>query len=238
MEPRIQYAKTTDGVSIAYWSIGSGPPIVWMPTIPTTHVEREWDLSPIREAFETVARTNTLVRYDARGFGLSDPDVTDFSVDAMLRDLEAVTDRLQLDLFQIVAFGYAGPAGIAYTARHPERVSHLVLWHVPAVGSDVGEQYFDMAPLAMKDWELFTESWIRATLAWTEGALPRAGVELMRASADPARLQAWVEQLRDLDVRDLLPGVTVPTLVMHRRDNRLAPLDASRRIAAAIPDAQ
>jgi class 3 adenylate cyclase len=237
-EPRIQYAKTSDGVNIAYWVIGSGPPIVWMPTIPATHVEREWELPLLREAYDAIARSNTLIRYDGRGFGLSDRDVADFSVGAMVRDLEAIANHLGLESFDLLAFGFEGSSGIAYAARNPERVAHLLLWHVPAVGSDVPEQYHDLVALATRDWEMVTESWIRATLAWTEGELPQVGVELMRASADPAHLQAYMEQLRDRDIRDLLPNVAVPTLVMYRREYRLPPLDAARRVAAAIPDAQ
>jgi class 3 adenylate cyclase/pimeloyl-ACP methyl ester carboxylesterase len=238
MEPRIQYTKTSDGVNIAYWVMGSGPPIVWMPTIPATHIEREWELPLTREAYDAIARSNTLVRYDGRGFGLSDRDVSDFSVRAMVRDLEAIANHLGLESFDILAFGFEGSCGIAYTARNPERVSHLVLWHVPASGNDVSEQYHDLAALAQRDWEMASEAWIRATIAWEEGDLPRVGAGLMRASADPAHLRAYMEQLRDRDVRDLLPNVAVPTLVMHRREYRLPPLDASRRIAAAIPGAE
>jgi class 3 adenylate cyclase len=155
-----------------------------------------------------------------------------------VRDLEAIANHLGLESFDILAFGFEGSCGIAYTARNPERVSHLVLWHVPASGNDVSEQYHDLAALAQRDWEMASEAWIRATIAWEEGDLPRVGAGLMRASADPAHLRAYMEQLRDRDVRDLLPNVAVPTLVMHRREYRLPPLDASRRIAAAIPGAE
>jgi class 3 adenylate cyclase/pimeloyl-ACP methyl ester carboxylesterase len=238
MQPRIQYTRTSDGVNIAYWAIGSGPPIVWMPTIPTTHIEREWEFPLIRAAYEAAAKSNTLIRYDGRGFGLSDRDVTDFSVQAMELDLEAIATHLELESFDLLAFGFEGSTGIVFSVRNPARVSHLVLWHVPASGDDVSEQYHDLAALAQRDWEIASEAWIRATIAWEEGDMAQVGAQVMRASADAAQLQSYMEQLRDRDVTDLLPRVAVPTLVMHRRDYRLAPLDASRRVAAAIPDAQ
>jgi class 3 adenylate cyclase/pimeloyl-ACP methyl ester carboxylesterase len=238
MEPRIQYAQTKDGVSIAFYQSGEGPPLVWMPALPATHLEFEWQIPEFRQVYDLTIRSNKLVRYDARGFGLSDRDVTDFSVDAMVRDLEAVADHLGLGKFQLLALGWEGSVAIAYAARHRERVSHLVLWHATVRGSDLAEQYFDLGVLAKKDWKMASEAWVRAVVAWTEGDLPRQLAALMRESADPDALMSYLEQRRELDVSALLPQLTVPTLVLHRRQYRYSPLEVSRRIAAAIPGAR
>ena len=93
MEPQIQYVTTSDGVKIAYFAIGSGRPQINV-NIPSSHLQLEWQSPEWRSLYERTAQRRTLVRYDARGLGLSDRDVTDFSVDAMIRDLEAVAGRL------------------------------------------------------------------------------------------------------------------------------------------------
>ena len=103
MEPRIQYAKTADGLSIAFYAIGQGPPQVYMVPHGVNHLELEWQIPQLRQAYERAARHNLYVRYDPRGFGLSDRDIADFSVEALVRDLEAVADHLGLDRFQLVA---------------------------------------------------------------------------------------------------------------------------------------
>src|SRR3989304_574833 len=134
MEPRIQYAKTSDGVSIAFCAIGQGMPIVQMP-MAVSHIQAEWQQPECRRWCERLSEMRNLVRYDTRGFGLSQREVTDFSIDTMLLDLEAVVDRLGLEKFALLGFVHTGPAAISYAAQHPQRVSHLVLWCTYARGS-------------------------------------------------------------------------------------------------------
>jgi len=129
MEPRIQYAKTADGVSIAFWTLGEGMPLVIMPpSVLASHVQLEWQWPEWRRWYEGLARRRKVVRYDGRGGGLSDRDVADFSLEARVLDLEAVVDRLGLERFVLLAAGTVGPTAIAYAVRHPPRVSHLLLW--------------------------------------------------------------------------------------------------------------
>jgi pimeloyl-ACP methyl ester carboxylesterase len=129
MEPRIQYAQTADGVSIALWTLGEGTAYVEMPTIPVSHIQMEWQIPEWRRWYEALAQRRMVVRYDCRGAGLSDRDVTDFSLDAQVLDLEAVVDRLGLERFALLSPIHSGPVAIAYAARHPDRVSHLILWN-------------------------------------------------------------------------------------------------------------
>src|SRR3989337_1517495 len=135
MEPRIQYAKTTDGVSIAVWTLGEGAPLVHMP-FPFTHIQLELEYPECRRWYDRLAQRRKLVRYDRRGFGLSDREVFDFSLDAFVLDLEAVVDRLGLEKFALFGLMHEGPAAIAFAARHPERVSHLILWCTYAQASE------------------------------------------------------------------------------------------------------
>src|SRR3990170_7117422 len=110
MEPRIQYAKTRDGVSIAFAEAGEGRPLISVPTPAFSHA------SKFRVAI-----------YDPRGSGLSDRDAIDFSMEAMIRDLEAVVARTGFDSFALAAWTSGVPIAVTYAVAHPERVSHLIL---------------------------------------------------------------------------------------------------------------
>ena len=136
MEPRIQYARTSDGVSIAFWTLGDGGPFVHMPWFRSSHIQVEWEIAEYRQWYEELCRNKQLVRYDGRGIGMSDRDVSDFSLDALVADLAAVVDRLELDRFALFGLLHTGPVAIAYAARHPGRVSHLILWCTYARSSD------------------------------------------------------------------------------------------------------
>ena len=137
MEPRIQYAKTSDGVSIAFWTLGeSGVPLVQMPVLGYSHVQLEWQIPEWRLWYERLAEKRKLIRYDGRESGLSERRVADFSMDAQVLDLKAVVDRLGLEGFALMGAFTTGPAAIAYAVRHPERVSHLLLWCAWSRGSD------------------------------------------------------------------------------------------------------
>ncbi len=100
MEPSIQYAKTADGVSIAYYAIGQGPVVLCL-TMQQSHLEAEWRIDPLRMAITAAAQWCTFVRFDPRRFGLSDRDPDDFALDSLVLDIEAVVDRLGLDELRI-----------------------------------------------------------------------------------------------------------------------------------------
>jgi pimeloyl-ACP methyl ester carboxylesterase len=110
MEPRIQYAKTADGVSIAFWTLGEGMPYL-MPNVPFSHIQLEWQMPGWRRWYERLAEKRMLVRYDERGTGLSERNVADYSVDAQMLDLEAVVDRLGVQRFALHVSSAAWPIG-------------------------------------------------------------------------------------------------------------------------------
>lgn len=118
MEPRIQYAKTSDGASIAYAAMGQGEPLVLMPQVPLGNLKFEWDWPEYRRYFQRLGKNRLLVRYDGRGSGLSDRQAIDFSLEAQVRDLDAVVGHLGLATLTLVAFIRAGPAAITYASRH------------------------------------------------------------------------------------------------------------------------
>jgi len=239
MEPRIQYAQTTDGVGIAFWTLGEGTPLVYMPVPPWGHIQMEWLMPARRAEYEHLADKRKLVRYDNRGHGLSDRDVTDFSLDSRLLDLEAVVDRLGLERFALLGVFHSGPVAIAYAVRHPDRVSHLLLWCTYARYSDyiASSQAQGLLALIDKDWELYTDTVAHARLGWSEAEQAREFAAFMRECVTQEAARAAFVSLRGLDVTDLLPQVRAPTLVLHRRQLPWPVVDVARGLASRIPDA-
>src|SRR5574341_50661 len=124
---RIRFCTSRDGTRIAYATCGAGPPLVWAASW-VHHLELDWDSPLWRPWISLLARRHTLVRYDWRGCGLSDREQVGFSFESFVGDLEAVIEAAGLE--QFVLFGTAGGSaiGATYAVRHPERVSHLVLY--------------------------------------------------------------------------------------------------------------
>jgi len=126
-ELQVQYAKTSDGASVAFCVMGSGQPLVEMPSLPFNHLQETWRRPRIRIGWERMSELRTVVRYDSRGTGLSPRDNLDFSLDAQIADLQAVTEKLGLSHFELQAIGNSVPAAIAYCARNPGIVTRLLL---------------------------------------------------------------------------------------------------------------
>jgi len=238
MEPRIQYAQTADGVSIAFWTLGEGTPLV--DSLPYSHLQLEWQVPELRRMEERLAEKRLLVRYDRRGSGLSDRDVADYSLDALVMDLEAVVDRLGLEKFALLALMHMGPAAMAYAARHPERLSHLILWHSSARASvsRVSPQIEAIMALADTDWELFTETLAHVALGWSEGEEAHRYAAYFRECTTPEAMRAADSASNEFDVAALLPQVQSPTLVLHRRQAPFPQVDSARGLAARIPGAR
>ena len=246
VEQTLGFATTSDGVRIAYATTGEGPPLVFVLGW-ATHLERGL-ASPVYDRSDFIrsnSRHRMLVRYDGRGFGLSDRDVDEFTLEARLRDLEAVVDDLGLDRFAIYAVSAGGPVGIAYSVAHPERVEALILAGTMAAATG-------FAPLEAERWNgmlaLFRTSWdspiVRSMMV--EFLAPDAGEiernvmsEFLHVSGDGAAISGFFEQmLFEIDTRDLTERVAVPTLVIHGQDDPAIPLAAGRELASRIPGAR
>jgi class 3 adenylate cyclase len=242
MEPRIQYAKASDGVSIAYAVLGDGVPLVHLPWLPYGHLQMEWQVPEIRGWYERLAEQRMLVRLDGRGTGLSERDVTDFSLDARMLDMEAVVDRLNLEKFVLYGTLHSGPAAIAYAVRHPQRVSQLILWCTYALGSDWYESPRVRAVLALRDtdWQTFTEAAVRAFggVGWEAGEVGHRLAVLLQESITQQEYQRFQPILNAVDVTELLPQVKAPTLVLHRRQWPGLGVDVARGLTGRIPDAR
>jgi pimeloyl-ACP methyl ester carboxylesterase len=239
MEPRIQYAQTADGVSIAFWTLGEGMPLIHMP-LGFSHTQMEWQFPECRGWYERLAEKRKLVRYDGRGFGLSERDITEFALDTQVLDLEAVVDRLGLEKFALLGLMHSGPGAIEYAAYHPERVSHLLLWCTYARASEwlASPEVQAVRGLIGTAWQTYTETVAHTLLGWSAGEPARRYAALIRESCTPEMLQAAFSAINQIDVVAFLSQVSAPTLVLDRREAAGARVSVARSLASQIPDAR
>jgi DNA-binding CsgD family transcriptional regulator len=239
MERPTQYARTTDGVKIAFTTKGTGTPYLEMPPIPFGHGAGPAEIPEWQTWDAEISRRGTLVMYDCRGTGMSDRDVSDFSLDGWVRDIAAVADALDLEKFVIFApDSLAVPAAIAYATQNPERVSHLVLWqahpHIKHLLAQPG--FATVLELIDRDWKLFSEVLVQLMEGFLDPETAQKEAAMMRELHTPHSLKAAFEAADDIDVTDLLPLVKAPTIVLHRRDGRQE-LSESMSVASGIPGA-
>ncbi len=242
----ISYCRAPDGVRLAWSRIGQGAPLMkaanWL-----SHLEHDWDSPVWSGTLDRLASGHSLVRYDARGNGLSDWEVDALSLDAWVDDLKAVADAAGLERFPLLGISQGCAVSVAFAVRYPERVSHLVFFGGFALGPrkrspEMRAQRDAMSTLIRLGWgadepvfrQLFTSQFMpTATKEQAE-----AFNELQRHSASPECASRYYDTVGDLDVRDLLPQVKAPTLVMHVRGDLVAPLVGGRELAAGIPGAR
>jgi len=240
MEPQIQYATAPDGVRIAFWSLGDGVPFLMISPMPYSNVQKEWGWAPQRGFYEDLMPGLQLIRYDCRGAGLSDRDISDYSLEAQAGDILAVADRLGLERFALEGFAHSGGVAIHLAANYPERVSHLVLWCCYPRGSDYGraprEKVLDS--LMEEDWEFWTRAEAFRLSEYEGGRMSKFVLEYIRESLTEKGSKAAVEVLRKVDVTALMPKVRAPTLVLHRTGIAPITVDMARELASTIPNAR
>ena len=237
MEPRIQYAKTSDGVSIAFSVTGEGTPLVLVPAPPVSHAQLAWEmwgyvLKPLAQRFHVVV-------YDSRGSGLSDRDTVDFPMEARVRDLEAVVAQAALESFVLMSIGDGVPIAVTSAAAWPESVSHLILLDGWVKNSDFLQSpaaQFEVA-IRDKDWALYTETLWGAWFGFDNPDLARQVAAYMRECVGPDGLRAAYAAMGGWDVSGLLSRVRAPTLVAHNRGG-VIPVQLGQRLAAGIPGAR
>jgi class 3 adenylate cyclase len=236
----VEYATATDGACIAYWATGEGRPFVHMPNPPWSHSLIAWQVPEMRRWFERLLGKRRMIRYDSRGSGLSDRQVTNFSLDAMVGDLEAVIERVDPPPFALFAYFASGPVAIAYAVRHPERLSHLILWCSYARGTDYTRSAAVRATRSLieQDWETYTETAAHVLLGWDEGEEAHRLAHYMREAVEAKTAQQLFAHIDEFDVTPLLRAIKTPTLVLHRRQISWADENVPRRMAANIPNAR
>ncbi|MEE8346899.1 MAG: adenylate/guanylate cyclase domain-containing protein, partial [Dehalococcoidia bacterium] len=192
------------------------------------------------QGYELVLEKRRLIRFDGRGAGLSEQSVGDFSLDARLLDLESVVERLGLEEFALLGHSSSGPLAIAYAARNPDRLSHLVLLNTFASNADYIKipQMSGLLRLIDSDWEMFTETAAHVVFGWSEGEEARRYAAFMRECVSAENARAILAARQETDVAELLPRVKVPTLVVQYRGVAFPTVDIARGLASRIPNAR
>ena len=241
MAQEVRYVTTSDGVQIGYVVSGSGPVVVVMPDIGfSSMLFAERDLPEVAAWAEAVSRRFTYVRYDARGFGYSQPRVPDMSRATWHRDLEAVVAAVGATNYAL--FGWLGTARIAveYAAAHQEEVSHLVAWppDYPVLSSPEGDS---LESLAMGDWETFTETYAHVVMGWENSERARRLAAHWRETVTQNLYARFLIEFRWPSVGELvrLRGrIVAPTLVLARRHryatDRIAALAALQDVRVVV----
>jgi pimeloyl-ACP methyl ester carboxylesterase/DNA-binding SARP family transcriptional activator len=244
---RIQFCTASDGVHIAYATVGEGPPLVkaanWL-----SHLEHDWEAPIWSPLFRELARDHNFIRYDERGNGLSDWDVDEISFEVFVTDLETVIDTLGLERFPLLGISQGAAVSIEYAVRHPERVSHLVLfgaypagWRIDASEKLIREREAVMT-LTESGWgqdnpayrQIFSSTFMPSAtteeLSWFNN--------FQRQTTSPKNAVRFLSAFGDIDVRSRLAEVTVPTLVMHSTGDQRIPFTTGRKIATEIRNAE
>jgi pimeloyl-ACP methyl ester carboxylesterase/DNA-binding CsgD family transcriptional regulator len=248
MNQKIGFARSTDNIRIAYASSGNGPPLVRVGTW-LTHLHHDWDSAIWKHWFEFQSSQHTLIRYDPRACGLSDGEAAQVNFNGVVSDLEAVVDHLELERFPLFGMSQGVATAVEYAARHPERVSCLILYSGVPVGWDVAEP--DSADYLK--WNA-TETLIRSEWGSDNPAIrsmfinyfvPDATPEEQLAYAVAARKSASKEvagaimrMLGSLNVLDRLPELQVPTQVIQISEDALTPPIATQVLMERIPNAE
>jgi pimeloyl-ACP methyl ester carboxylesterase/DNA-binding CsgD family transcriptional regulator len=244
----IEFCEAPDGTRLAYALDGSGPPLVrtanWV-----SHLEHEWQSAVRRPTLEALTGRFTLLRYDQRGCGLSDRSVQNISFDIWVEDLNAVVDAAGFHRFSLLGSSQGCAIAIAYAARYPERVTHLMLYGGFVLGRlkrDLTEQQREEARTLIKIIEL---GWGKDTAefrqVFTTQFMPDASLEqqrafneLQRISTSPENAARIVSEFDSIDVRKLAASVRAPTLILHSRGDARIPFEEGRRMASLIPGAR
>ncbi|HEY1826892.1 MAG TPA: adenylate/guanylate cyclase domain-containing protein [Acidimicrobiales bacterium] len=246
-EPRqIRYAKTHEGLNIAYQSVGEGPPDLvyigeWL-----GHLEANWEEPNMANFIGRLALISRVLLFDKRGVGLSDPvSLRELpSLEAWCDDVSAVMDDIGCERAALVAAGSGGALAITFAAMHPDRITALVLCNATAkVGR--ADDYLFGVPQHIND--SVSETFGRGEHPFPELYLGDAGRDerfmaawqkYVNRAASPGTQFVMVKMLGDLDLRHVLPAIRVPTLVVHRADDPWTRVEHGRYLAEHIPGAK
>ena len=246
MNQEIRFCTSADGVKLAYAVSGEGPPLVMSATW-LTHLEHQWRSLAWRPWLDAFSPGHTLLRYDSRGCGLSDRDVSDLSFEAWVRDFECVIDAAGFRQFDLLATCQGGPIAIEYAARHPERVKHLVLYGAYARGRlrwterpeeiEKGQLLLDMTRLG---WGQDGHALLQV---WSNHFQPGGSIEHLRSWSEQMQTatsaETAVELVRlswSMDVSAAARRIKCPTLIVHPERDAVVPIEEGRRLAGLIAD--
>jgi len=245
MAPPVQYAKTSDGVNIAYLTLGDGPPVVFASNIYGDAFFYQLRIPRFTQfPDELVSAGFCPILMDVRGMGGSDRDVEDLSLDARVRDIEAVAARLSEPRFAICGLDNGALTAIAYAAKHPDRVSHLLLFmpwrsfEARRLASTATQAISAMTPRTDEEWDVWAKVVGSVATNFQDSDEARQMAAAIRDSSTPVQRAVYMKATSLIDVTDLLPRVEAPTLVLHHPQASFVPHEISRDVATRITGAQ
>ena len=229
MEQRIQMTKAADGTNIAFAVSGAGPLLISIPAPPDNHLQLEWEDAERRRTLEYLSTYRQLVRFDGRGTGISDRDVTDFSLNARVSDLEAVVERLGVEQFALLSGGHGTQVSVTYAARHPGRVTHLVAINPFARGSEVmsKEQLAIYDRMLRTDFRMFTDVLGAQMFGWGTEEGPRYAA-YFRACVEPETAAAIYQEMLVVDLTEELHKVVCPVLAIRPAKSQMGTAGSMR----------
>jgi pimeloyl-ACP methyl ester carboxylesterase/DNA-binding CsgD family transcriptional regulator len=242
--PPIQYATASDGVRIAYISVGEGAPLVFASNIFGDATRYLKETAHVREVTDRLARLGyRVVRYDHRGMGASDRGVDDVGLEARVRDLSTVVEQLGLDHFALAAVDVGGATAIAYVVEHAAAVSRLALVSPWASGARYLQLPALRAALSVQtsgdqEWKLFANILKSVASGFKDPEQARGAAEFFLQTTSPAAFSAFNAASAGIDVTSLLPRVAIPTLVTHEPGFQFGSFELCQEVAAAIPCAE
>jgi len=245
---QVRFCRSFDDASIAYAVSGEGPPVVMLPNW-LTHLEYQGRSVAWRPWLEALSARYRLIRYDPRGCGMSDRDVSDLSFHTWVRDLEAVVDAAGAERFSLVGVCQGGPVALEFVGQHADRVERLVLYGTYARGRNrrstaplEPQKAKVMLEMMELGWGQEDHAFMRAfaTQFQPEGSMEhlRSWCELQRAAASPQNAVALTRIMFDIDVQDSAARVRCPTLIAHPERDAAVPVEEGRLLARLIPGAQ
>ncbi|MFP5256179.1 MAG: alpha/beta fold hydrolase [Acidimicrobiia bacterium] len=244
----MRFCRSSDGVRLAFATAGDGPPLVkaanWL-----THLPHDWESIVWGHWLRDLSARHRLVHYDERGSGLSDWDAADVSFETWVHDLETVVDAVGLDRFPLLGISQGGAVAIAYAVRHPERVSHLVLYGAFAQGRWVRSRddrqrreaamMLDVVESGWgRDRSMFRQMFAAQFMPQGTPAQWDAFDRHQRLTASPHNARRLLEVSSHIDVTEIAPQVRTPTLVLHATDDLRVPFEDGQLLAALIPGAR
>ncbi|HXS41834.1 MAG TPA: alpha/beta fold hydrolase [Stellaceae bacterium] len=245
---QIRFCVSRDRTRIAYAVSGAGYPVLFVQDW-VHHVKFDWDSELWRPWLALLAQGHRLLRYDFRGLGLSDRERIQFSHERHVEDLAAVADAAGLERFAIVAMAGGCAKAVSYAVRHPQRVTHLVLFGPPTRGRLAGNpsaRLLEESDVRLKAIELGWPNEIHAyghflaslQIPDASPAIIRSFNDLLRRTTSPTNATALLRGYWQVDVTDSLPKISCPTLVLHAREDSTIPFEEGRKVAGLIPDAR
>lgn len=245
----IRFCTSFDGVQLATARYGSGPPLVKAATW-LTHIERDLQSPHARQWIDELSRKHSFVTYDTRGCGLSDRAAKDISLEAWVRDLEAVVDSFQLERFPLLGISCAGATAVAYAAKHPERVSHLILFGAYSTSFFSAEkaspEILEVAETLLKVAHLgwgtggaaFRQVFVSKFMPYASSEQQHDFDEYQRVTATPEMAEKCLHAMFNINVRAQAAKVSCPTLIFHARGDQLITFHQGRKLASLIPSAR